>query len=133
MFNFGGMVGLRCRGEAWRTLPGGQFLLRGIALVFVAGLAFIRPASPVCVGAQAPEQVVRPVRAPRNGNLLDLNTASAAQLAALPGMGAEYARRIVEGRPYLMKSQLLTRGVLPREAYARMKDRVVAHHPITAE
>ncbi len=63
------------------------------------------------------------------GDLVDLNTATPAELAALPGMGAAYARRVVEGRPYSAKNQLVTRGVLPNNAYQAIKDRVVAHRP----
>ena len=44
-------------------------------------------------------------------------------------MGAAYARRVVEGRPYSAKNQLVTRGVLPNNAYQAIKDRVVAHRP----
>ena len=59
---------------------------------------------------------------------LDLNTATAAQLRDLPGMGEIYVRRILEGRPYSAKNQLLTRGVLPQGAYEAIRDYVVAHH-----
>ena len=59
--------------------------------------------------------------------LLDLNTAEASQLQQLPGMGANYAKRILEGRPYSAKNQLVARGVLPQAAYERIKDDVVAH------
>jgi radical SAM superfamily enzyme with C-terminal helix-hairpin-helix motif len=59
--------------------------------------------------------------------LLDLNTASASQLAALPGMGSVYARRILDGRPYTAKNQLVTRGILPRDAYEQIKERIIAH------
>ncbi len=59
--------------------------------------------------------------------LLDLNTAEASQLQQLPGMGANYAKRIVEGRPYSAKNQLVARGVLPQAAYERIKDDIVAH------
>jgi predicted DNA-binding helix-hairpin-helix protein len=58
---------------------------------------------------------------------LDLNTATPTQLLALPGMGQVYVRRIVQGRPYSAKNQLITRGVLPAAAYQRIKDRIVAH------
>jgi hypothetical protein len=59
--------------------------------------------------------------------LLDLNTAAPAQLRALPGMGDAYVKRIVDGRPYTAKFQLLARGILPREAYEGIKDRIIAH------
>ncbi len=58
---------------------------------------------------------------------LDLNTATPAQLLALPGMGQVYVNRIVAGRPYTAKNQLVTRGVLPEAAYLRIRDRIVAH------
>ncbi|SEG61967.1 Helix-hairpin-helix motif-containing protein [Bryocella elongata] len=61
------------------------------------------------------------------GGLLDLNTATFEQLKALPGMGAEYARRIIAGRPYHAKNSLVRRGILPTAAYERIRDRIVAH------
>lgn len=61
------------------------------------------------------------------GAAVDLNTASVAELRALPGMGDAYVRRIIAGRPYTAKNQLVTRGVLPQAAYERIRDLVVAH------
>ena len=66
---------------------------------------------------------------PTNPNLVDINTATAAQLKALPGMGDEYVRRIIAGRPYTAKNQLLSRGVLPQAAYERIAPLIIAHHP----
>jgi len=62
-------------------------------------------------------------------DLLDINTATAAQLKALPGMGDEYVRRIIAGRPYTAKNQLTTRGILPQAAYEAIKDQIIAHRP----
>ena len=61
--------------------------------------------------------------------LLDINTATAAQLKALPGMGDEYVRRIIAGRPYTAKNQLTTRGILPQSAYEQVRDLIIAHRP----
>jgi competence protein ComEA len=58
---------------------------------------------------------------------LDINTAAPEQLQALPGMGAAYAKRVIAGRPYTAKNQLVTRGILPQAAYEQIKDRIVAH------
>lgn len=63
-------------------------------------------------------------------DLIDINTASATQLAALPGMGPEYVRRVVANRPYTAKNQLVTRGILPAEEYGRIADLVVAHRAV---
>jgi competence protein ComEA len=59
--------------------------------------------------------------------LVDLNVASFAQLRALPGMGDVYVRRVMAGRPYSAKNQLMTRGVLPQVEYERIASLVVAH------
>jgi competence protein ComEA len=58
--------------------------------------------------------------------LLDINTATPEQLIALPGIGRAYAQRIVDGRPYTAKNQLLTRGILPETAYEKIAPRIVA-------
>jgi DNA uptake protein ComE-like DNA-binding protein len=58
---------------------------------------------------------------------LDINTASAQQLNALPGFGPAYTRRVIAGRPYSAKNQLFTRGVVPQGVYERVSDLIVAH------
>jgi DNA uptake protein ComE-like DNA-binding protein len=62
-------------------------------------------------------------------DLLDINTATPAQLKALPGMGDAYAARVIAGRPYTAKNQLVQRGILPAEAYEKIKPLIVAHRP----
>lgn len=62
--------------------------------------------------------------------LLDINTATPTQLKSLPGMGDAYVRRIIEGRPYTAKNQLVTRGVLPQSAYDKISSHIIAKRPI---
>ena len=59
-------------------------------------------------------------------NMLDINTASADQLRALPGINDAYAAKIIAGRPYSGKNQLVEKDVIPQDAYDRIKDRIVA-------
>lgn len=94
------------------------------------GLAQTTPATASAAAstpAAAPTQSISQKIAASKG-LLDINTATAAQLKALPGMGDAYVQRIVAGRPYTAKNQLVTRGILPQDAYEKIKDQIIAHH-----
>lgn len=58
--------------------------------------------------------------------LVDINAAGRKELKTLPGIGDAEADRIIAGRPYLSKAELVAKNVLPMGPYQSIKDRVVA-------
>jgi competence protein ComEA len=57
---------------------------------------------------------------------VDINTASADELREIPGIGEAYSKKIVAGRPYKRKDELVQRSIVPKATYDKIKDHIVA-------
>jgi len=85
------------------------------AVLLGLSLAFGVPASAV---------LVTPVVA--EANLVDINSATKEQLDVLPGIGPKRAARIIKGRPYKGKDELVGRRIISKRVYDGIKDKVIA-------
>ena len=93
-----------------------------LAFVFAATLSFA--ADPKAPAKPAP--AAKPAAAPpAKAELIDINTATKAELSALPGIGDAYSEKIIKGRPYTGKDQLKSKKIIPDATYDKIRDLII--------
>ncbi|MCC6809928.1 MAG: helix-hairpin-helix domain-containing protein [Deltaproteobacteria bacterium] len=93
-------------------------MLRYVSLLVLS--FFMLTALPVFAESEAPPA------AEAKKELLDLNSATEDELKALPGIGDAYSKKIIAGRPYAKKDQLVSKKIVPKATYEKIKDLVIA-------
>lgn len=90
------------------------------ALSLISGMASGQAASGSSMAA--PTAAAKPAATDK----LDINSATKDQLKDLPGIGDAYSQKIIDGRPYRAKNELVQKKIIPQATYDKIKDMIIA-------
>ena len=101
--------------------------MKRILLALVVTLTFIFTSAAQAQGtAKKGAAAVQQAAGQQKADLIDINTATADQLKAIPGIGDAYSAKIIKGRPYKAKNELVQKKILPQAVYNKAKDQIAA-------
>jgi len=101
-----------------------EWITRILVVALTLGLLTGTGALPCAAAGQSKQTSAAKASSP--AELLDINTASKEQLEALPGIGTKYSQKIIDGRPYKAKTDLVRKKIVPQATYDKIKDLIIA-------
>ncbi len=101
-------------------------LTLGVVLALVAMLFTASASAAQSKDKKSGKSATAAKAAETKAELIDINTATKAELTALPGIGEVYSQKIIDGRPYTRKDQLVSKKIIPQGTYDKIKDQIIA-------